>query len=65
MYRLVASLAVAATLTAAAPVPSGADPATPPSGADDFIIQAKDHADLNQKYCAANPNMEHVLVLPA
>src|SRR5689334_16482642 len=28
-------------------------------------IQVKDQAELNEKFCAANPNMEHVLVLPA
>ena len=32
---------------------------------DTLIIQAKDHADLNEKLCAANPNVEHIFVLPA
>ena len=29
------------------------------------IIQAKDHAELKEKWCTADPNVEHVLVLPA
>lgn len=30
-----------------------------------MIIQAKDHAELNERFCAANPNIEHIVVLPA
>ena len=29
------------------------------------IIEVNDHAELQQKFCAADPNVEHVLVLPA
>lgn len=32
---------------------------------DALIIQAKDHAELQEKWCAANPNVEHIFVLPA
>ena len=32
---------------------------------DTLIIQAKDHAELQEKWCAANPNVEHIFVLPA
>ena len=38
---------------------------SPPAGADALIIQATDHADLSKKFCAANPKVEHILVLPA
>jgi hypothetical protein len=30
-----------------------------------LIIQAKDHAELKEKWCTADPNVELVLVLPA
>lgn len=30
-----------------------------------LIIQAKDHKELNEKFCAASPDVEHILVLPA
>ena len=30
-----------------------------------LIIQAKDHDDLNAKWCAADPTVEHIFVLPA
>jgi hypothetical protein len=29
------------------------------------IIEVSSHAELQQKFCAADPNVEHVLVLPA
>lgn len=29
------------------------------------IIEASNHAELQRKFCAADPNVEHVLVLPA
>ena len=64
MGRFVVPLAVAAALASAGPAYS--EPEAAPSAASDaFIIEAKDHADLTEKFCAANPNMEHVLVLPA
>ena len=40
---------------------SGCRPPSP----DTLIIQAKDHAELKEKFCAANPNVEHIFVLPA
>jgi len=40
--------------------------ADPGSGDPDaFIIEAKDHAELSKKFCAANPKVDHVVVLPA
>ena len=41
------------------------DPASNSESPDALIIQAKDHAELQQKWCAANPNVEHIFVLPA
>jgi hypothetical protein len=35
------------------------------SEAEVLIIQANDHAELKKKWCTADPNVEHVLVLPA
>lgn len=29
------------------------------------IIEVNDHAELQQKFCAADPSIEHVLVMPA
>ena len=36
-----------------------------PAAADALIIQVKDRAELHDRFCAANPNVEHVLVAPA
>ncbi len=32
---------------------------------DSLIIQVKDHAELTDRWCTANPKVEHILVLPA
>ena len=61
MDRLVVSVAMAAVLASAGPAFSDSVPAT----SDTLIIQAKDHAELQEKWCAANPNVEHIFVLPA
>ncbi len=61
MERLVVSAAIAALLASAGP--GFSDPA--PVAPDILIIQAKDHAELQEKWCAANPNVEHIFVLPA
>jgi hypothetical protein len=60
-------VAVATALALAGAVPAFSDPVAAPAaeGPDALIIQAKDHADLSAKFCAANPNIEHVIVLPA
>jgi len=65
MDRRVIAVAIAVALVSSAPASS--DPASNPAaeGPDELIIQAKDHAELSSKFCAANPNMEHVIVLPA
>lgn len=64
MDRRVVSVAVAAVLASAGPAFSDAMPASG-SEADALIIQAKDHAELQKKWCAANPNVEHIFILPA
>ena len=61
MDRRVVCGVIAAVLAAAGPAWSDPVPATD----DTLIIQAKDHAELNEKFCAANPNVEHIFVLPA
>ena len=60
-------VAVATALALAGAVPACSDPVAAPAaeGPDALIIEAKDHADLSAKFCAANPNIEHVIVLPA
>jgi hypothetical protein len=63
--RLVVSVAIAAGLASAGPAFSDSVPASVPETSDTLIIQAKDHAELNEKWCAANPNVEHIFVLPA
>lgn len=65
--RLIVPMAIAAALVSAAPASSESDSASsaPSDPSDALIIQAKDQAELNEKFCAANPNVEHVLVLPA
>jgi hypothetical protein len=61
VHRLVLSVAIAAGLASAGPAFS--EPA--PSASDASIIRANDHAELNEKWCAADPNVEHIIVLPA
>jgi hypothetical protein len=58
--RKVHRLAVAALLAAVLATATSAFSAPAVS-----IIQAKDHAELKEKWCTADPNVEHVLVLPA
>ena len=65
MDRLVVSLAIAAVLAGAGPAFSESVPASVGEGPDALIIQAKDSAELKEKWCAANPNVEHIFVLPA
>lgn len=47
-------------LIVAASAVAGAAAAQPAS-----IIEVNSHAELQQKFCAADPTVEHVLVLPA
>jgi hypothetical protein len=65
MDRLVVSVAIAAVLASAGPAFSDPAPASVSESPDALIIQAKDHAELTKKWCAANPNVEHIFVLPA
>ncbi|MGV1013672.1 MAG: hypothetical protein ACOYB4_01725 [Methyloceanibacter sp.] len=61
MDRLVVAVAIAAMLVGAGPAFS--EPA--PEASEIPIIQAKDHAELTEKFCAADSNIETILVLPA
>jgi hypothetical protein len=54
-------MAVAAVLACAWPAFS--DPVAETLGVP--ILQAKDHAELTEKFCAADSNVETILVLPA
>jgi len=63
MNRLVVSVAIAAVLAVAGPAVS--EPASVAEGPDALIIQANTSAELKEKWCAANPNVEHIFVLPA
>jgi hypothetical protein len=56
VHRLTGYALIAALLAAASPAFSAPKV---------LIIQAKDHAELKEKWCTADPNVEHVLVLPA
>ena len=61
MSRLVASISMAFTLAFATPaVSESLDEAAWPD-----VIQAKDHDELNQKWCAAKRDVDHIFVLPA
>jgi hypothetical protein len=64
MDRLLCCVTIAAVLASTAPASSGSE-TSPPTGPDTFIVQAKDHDDLTQKFCAADPNVDHVFVVPA
>lgn len=64
-HRLVVSVAIAAGLASVGSAFSESSPASVPSTSDVSIIQAKDHNELNEKWCAADPNVEHIIVLPA
>jgi hypothetical protein len=63
VHRLVVFVAIAAGLASAGPALS--ESASVPESPDALIVQAKDHAELQQKWGAANPNVEHIFVLPA
>ena len=65
MDRRIVSAAIAAVLASTGPAFSETAPASGNATDDTLIIQVKDYAELTQKFCAANPNVEHVLVLPA
>ena len=57
----IATLAIAAVLTC-----SGSALSEPVPGTDKtVIIQVKDHDELTAKFCVADPDMEHIFVLPA
>ena len=59
-------MAIAAVLISVAPASSESVPASEPQPSwQPIIIQAKDRAELTQKFCAADSNVETILVLPA
>jgi len=62
--RLAAPLVMTALLVSVAPASSKSE-STSSRAADSLIIQVKDQDELAEKFCAADPNIEHVLVLPA
>ena len=61
MSRLVVPISLAALLAIATPAAA----ASPGQAAWPDIIEAKDFDELSQKWCAANRNGIHILVLPA
>jgi len=62
--RLAVPLVMTALLVSVAPASSKSESASL-RAADSLIIQVKDQGELAEKFCAADPNIEHVLVLPA
>lgn len=65
MHRLAASLAIAAVLAGVGPALSGSEAVSEPEPSWPPIIQAKDRAELVEKFCAADSNLETIVVLPA
>src|SRR5262245_61082103 len=65
MVRFATCVTIAAMPASAGLAFAGAEPAAASEGADALIIQAKNHAELTEKFCAANPNVEHIVVVPA
>jgi hypothetical protein len=65
MYRIIFSVAIAALLAGVGAAISQSAPAAVAEGPDALIIQANTSAELKEKWCAANPNVEHIFVLPA
>lgn len=59
MNRHVVCAALMAMLASTGPARSE------PAKAAPSIIVVKDHDELNKAWCAADPNMEHFIVLPA
>lgn len=54
-----------AALLAMALVPAGTGLAVSQPSTPAVILQVKDTAELSQKFCAANPNIETIVVMPA
>jgi hypothetical protein len=65
MKRYAIFVAIAAVLASAVPAISESVTTPLASSPDALIIQVKDHAELREKWCAANPEVEHIFVLPA
>jgi hypothetical protein len=65
MNRYLVSLAIGAMLASVAPAFSGSQSASEPESPWPPIIQAKDRAELIEKFCAADSNLETIVVLPA
>lgn len=61
MKGLIASLSFVAVV--AVSVPGFADTAL--TAADVSVIRADSYEELTEKFCAASPDVEHILVLPA
>jgi hypothetical protein len=66
MYRRVVSAAVAAVLVTAGPALTDPVPASEPQSSwPPIVIQVKDRAELIEKFCTADSNLETIVVLPA
>ncbi len=65
MVRLFATMAIAAMLAGAAQVVAEEPSSAPETSWPPIIIQAKDRAELIDKFCAADSNLETIVVLPA
>jgi hypothetical protein len=61
VYLLAFLIAIASAFA----IGDGAFSQSAPAASDTPIVRVKDHADLNAKWCAANPNVEQIFVLPA
>lgn len=60
IFAALACGALTASLSGAPPGRAAAAETAPPS-----ILQAADAAELREKFCAADPHRDHILVLPA
>jgi hypothetical protein len=66
MDRRVVLVVLAAALAGASPAWSEPVPASEPEFSwPPIVIQAKDRAELIEKFCAADSNLETIVVLPA
>lgn len=61
MSRPIAALTFASVLAVATPAVS--NPSATLSGIS--IVQAKDHKELNKKWCTASPDTDHIFIVPA
>jgi hypothetical protein len=65
MDRRIVSLALAAVLASVGAAFAGSAADSEPATAEVPVTRATTHAELNEKWCAADPNVEQIFVLPA